>query len=74
MAKADFYETLGVSRTASDADLKSAFRKLAMQYHPDKKPKESIYTDASTDVLRQGEYDAAMRVVIQFKSTHKKRK
>jgi molecular chaperone DnaJ len=38
MAKADFYETLGVSRTASDADLKSAFRKLAMQYHPDKNP------------------------------------
>jgi hypothetical protein len=44
-----------------------------MQYHPGKKPKESSYTDASTDVLRQGEYDAAMRVAIQFKSTHKKR-
>ena len=31
------------------------------QYHPGKKPKESSYTDASTGVLRQGEYDAAMR-------------
>ena len=38
MAKADFYETLGVSRSATDAELKSAFRKLAMQFHPDKNP------------------------------------
>lgn len=34
----DLYETLGVSRTADDAALKSAFRKLAMQYHPDRNP------------------------------------
>jgi len=38
MAKRDFYETLGVSKTASDADLKSAFRKAAMQCHPDRHP------------------------------------
>ena len=38
MAKTDYYETLGVSRTASDADLKAAFRKLAMQHHPDRNP------------------------------------
>ena len=38
MAKADFYETLGVSKGASDKDLKSAFRRLAMKYHPDKNP------------------------------------
>ena len=34
----DFYETLGASRDASPDDLKKAFRKLAMQYHPDKNP------------------------------------
>ena len=38
MAKRDFYEVLGVARTASDADLKSAFRKAAMQCHPDRHP------------------------------------
>ena len=38
MAKRDFYEILGVAKTASDADLKSAFRKAAMQCHPDRNP------------------------------------
>ena len=38
MSKRDYYEILGVARTATDADLKSAFRKLAMVHHPDKNP------------------------------------
>ena len=38
MAKRDYYEILGVARTANEAELKAAFRKLAMQYHPDRNP------------------------------------
>ncbi|HEY5795128.1 MAG TPA: molecular chaperone DnaJ [Bosea sp. (in: a-proteobacteria)] len=38
MSKRDYYEILGVSKTASDAELKSAFRKLAMGCHPDRHP------------------------------------
>ncbi|HWJ72671.1 MAG TPA: molecular chaperone DnaJ [Kaistia sp.] len=38
MAKVDYYEVLGVARDADDKVLKAAFRKLAMQFHPDRNP------------------------------------
>ena len=67
MAKRDYYEILGVSRDADDKEIKRAYRKLAMKYHPDRNPDdvdaENKFKEASeayevlTDASKRGAYD-----------------
>jgi len=61
----DLYETLGVARDASKADIKKAHRKLAMKYHPDKNPDDKVAAEKfkraqeAYDVLSDEEKRAA---------------
>src|SRR5215468_9729361 len=65
MSKRDYYEILGVTRTATEAELKAAFRKLAMQWHPDRNPgdKDAEHRfkelNEAYDVLKDGDKRAA---------------
>ena len=67
MTKRDYYEVLGVARGAAETELKAAYRKLALQYHPDRnqgsKDAEEHFKEAAeayavlSDPQKRGAYD-----------------
>ena len=65
MSKRDYYEVLGVTRTCTEVELKAAFRKLAMQHHPDRNPGDKDCEhhfkeiNEAYDVLKDGDKRAA---------------
>jgi molecular chaperone DnaJ len=50
MAKRDFYEILGIAKNASEDEIKKAYRKLAMKYHPDRNPDSKTAEDKFKEV------------------------
>ncbi len=60
ISKRDYYEVLGVHKEASDGDLKAAYRKRALKYHPDRNPNDKVAEDKfkeaaeAYEVLRDG--------------------
>jgi len=69
MSKKDYYETLNLSKSASESEIKKAYRKLAIKYHPDKNPgnkeAEQCFKEAAKayEILSNSQKKAAVRSV-----------
>ena len=72
MSKRDYYEILEVTKTCSDGELKSAYRKLAMRFHPDRNPGDKIaeelaeVANAADDAERHEEVGDLLFAVVNY--------
>ena len=63
----DYYDILNVSKSASDAEIKSAYRKLAMKYHPDRNPDDKT----AENKFKEVNYVPSYIVVQSYQNTTK---
>ena len=76
MAKRDYYEILGIDRSADASTIKKAYRKLAKKYHPDSNPNNAEAAEKFKDVteayeiLSDPDYQAG-NFDIEFLNTHR---
>jgi molecular chaperone DnaJ len=65
MSKRDYYEVLGVPKTATEADIKKAFRRLAMKHHPDRNPDDKAAEESFKEAKEASEVlgDAQKRAI-----------
>ena len=69
MSKRDYYEVLGVNKSSSESEIKKAYRKMAIKYHPDKNPDnkeaEAKFKEAAEayDVLSNPEKKTTIRSI-----------
>ena len=79
MSKRDYYEVLGVTRTANDQEIKSAYRRLAVRYHPDKNPNDASAEEKFKEaaeaygVLADAEHDQGVPVQAVGQSFERRR-
>ena len=57
----DYYEILGIEKTASNADVRKAYRKLALKWHPDKNPDQQVKLQIICDINQRSNCEEVLQ-------------